>query len=314
MRMVLPLGILTAAFAVSQFRLPPPGGEPPKEPKKVEQPAEPPRLENTGKPMVVAYRCTEEDVTWAGLACSEEEPCRFYLELASVEAVGNKIFLAGNIHSNTTTLYSILLGSEDEGKSWREPFERMRGAGLDHIQFVDFENGWVGGQVLQPLPQDPFLLITGDGGKNWRNRPIFSEGRTGSILQFWFSSRSNGNLIVDRAESGDAGRYELYESPNGGDTWMVREITDRLPKLTRGKAANADWRIRADAPTKSFRIERRAGERWSSVAAFAVPIGVCSMPEHAQPAIAPEPPPATEEPPAPAPAVKPPPSLRKPQR
>lgn len=315
MRLVLPLGLGLACLLVAQLRLPPPGGNPQVEaPKPEEKPAEKLALQNTGKPMVVEYHCTEEDLGWAGLACTENDPCRFFLEISSIEAIGTKIFLAGNIHSPTSTLYSILLASEDAGKTWTEPFERIRGAGLDHIQFVDFENGWISGQVLQPLPQDPFLLISSDGGKTWRRRPVFGESRNGSILQFWFSSRSNGSLIVDRSDSGDSGRYELFESPNGGETWMVRQVTDRLPKLRGVTASNPDWRIRADAATKAFRIERRAGERWTSLASFLVLIGTCTTPE--RPAVAPPPEPAlpqTEEAPAPVPEVKAPPSLRRPR-
>jgi photosystem II stability/assembly factor-like uncharacterized protein len=44
-------------------------------------------------------------------------------------------------------------------------------AGLDRIQFIDFENGWVSGEVQHPLPRDPFLLATTDGGKTWQRAP-----------------------------------------------------------------------------------------------------------------------------------------------
>src|SRR5690349_16043184 len=51
----------------------------------------PPRpvLENNGKPMLVPFRCTDEDIHRAGLSCSEEEPCATFLELSAVAAVGN---------------------------------------------------------------------------------------------------------------------------------------------------------------------------------------------------------------------------------
>ena len=39
----------------------------------------PPVLENSGKPMLLPFRCTEDDVQWAGLSCSEDEPCPVYL-------------------------------------------------------------------------------------------------------------------------------------------------------------------------------------------------------------------------------------------
>src|SRR5205085_1162453 len=134
-------------------------------------PKGPGKLTNTGAPLRVPFQCTNEDMEWAGMSCSTEEPCPVYLELAAVESVGNRIFLAGNIHSNAVTMYSLVLATDDAGKTWREPYERLRGTELDHVQFIDFENGWISGQVLVPIAQDPFLLITSDSGKTWRKRP-----------------------------------------------------------------------------------------------------------------------------------------------
>ena len=229
--------------------------------------------------MRVEYRCTADDILWSGMSCSEEDPCPIYLELNAVESVGNRIFVAGNIHGDVMTLYSIFLSSDDAGKTWREVFPRLRGCGLDHIQFVDFESGWVSGQSLFPLPQDPFLLLTDDGGKTWRNRPVFGESRTGSIQQFWFSSRQNGKLVIDRGQSGESSRYELYESPNGGETWMIRETSDRPIQIKGIRTAGSGWRIRADGPSQSFLIERQQADRWNPIASFSVPIGVCKPPE-----------------------------------
>lgn len=265
-----------------------------------------PVIQNTGRPMQVEYKCTADDVLWAGMSCSQEEPCPIYLELSAVEVVGNRIFLAGNIHSDSVTLYSILLSSEDAGRTWQEAFPRLRGSGLDHIQFVDFETGWVSGQLLFPLPQDPFLLLTGDGGKTWRNRPVFGEERAGSIQQFWFGSRQSGSLIIDRGQSGESSRYELYESPNGGETWLIRQTSDRPIALKGTRAAASGWRIRADAPSKSFSIERQLADRWNAIASFAVPIGFCKPPE---PAPEPQPAPESDSPARPSPA----PSLQRPR-
>src|SRR5436853_96868 len=139
----------------------------------------PPVLENQGKPMLAPFQCSEEDIRSAGLTCSEEDPCQVYLELAAAVSTGPRIFAAGNIHTESATLYSILLGSEDSGHTWRELHQRIRGAGLDHIQFTDAETGFVTGLSLSPLPQDPFLLITHDGGKTWRQSMVFSESRIG---------------------------------------------------------------------------------------------------------------------------------------
>ena len=225
--------------------------------------------------MLVGFQCSEEDIRSSGLACSEDDPCPVYLELAVTASAGPRIFAAGNIHAEAATLYSVLLGSEDSGHTWREVHERIRGAGLDHIQFIDAENGLVAGLSLAPLPQDPFLLITHDGGKSWRPIAIFSEPRIGSILQVYFDGPKTGSLIVDRGLGSDGDRYELYESQDGGDSWGIRQTSVKPLRLKSSPVANPDWRIRADAATKSFHIEHRSGQRWTSEAGFIVKLGVC---------------------------------------
>ncbi len=264
--------------------------------------------------MRVPFQCTDDDMQWAGMSCTEEEPCPVYLEISAVEPVGNRIVALANIHNESITLYSAVLASEDAGATWHEPHERMRGVGLDHIQFIDFQNGWISGQTLVPVSHDPFLLITNDGGVSWRLRPVFSEGAGGAIQQLWFESAKIGTLVIDRMESADSSRYELYETPNSGETWMIRRTSDRPITIKRPApdAATSGWRIRADARSKSFAIEKRQGERWNTVASFSVEIGSCKPPPHT----APEPPPPepAEATPSAAPAVRParPPSLKRP--
>jgi hypothetical protein len=270
------------------------------------------KLTNTGSPLRVPFQCSNEDMDWAGMRCTEDEPCPVYLEIAAVESVGNRIFLAGNIHSNSVTLYSLLLASDDGGRTWTETYDRIRGVAFDRIQFIDFETGWVAGQVLVPVAQDPFLLITSDSGKTWRRRAIFGENRAGTISQFWFSSRTNGLLLIDRAQSGDDSRYELYESMTGGESWMLREVNDKPIALKHVFIPNTDWRIHADAASKSFRIEKRQGDKWTVLGSFLVSIAACKP---VQPAETQSPTPDKTAPPAetvPTPASRrTPPTLKK---
>ena len=158
MRRIGLLTLLWRALWLPRWSQDPPSTIPP-------APIEPPLLRNTGKPIVVPFHCTDEDMHSAGLDCSEQDPCPVYLELAEVESTGIRLFATGNIHTSTATLYSILLGSDDNGVTWREAFERIRGAGLDHLQFAGADTGWSSGISLAPLPRDPFLLQTTDGGK-----------------------------------------------------------------------------------------------------------------------------------------------------
>jgi photosystem II stability/assembly factor-like uncharacterized protein len=222
--------------------------------------------------------CTDEDIQTAGLTCTEDDPCPVYLELTAVETVGTRIFLAGNLHSPAVTLASTLLASDDAGHTWREAHERIRAAGLDRIQFLDAETGWAAGEVLSPLPQDPFLLITSDGGKTWHHRAIFdetAENHLGAIQQFVFTAKDSGGLIVDRGQGSDSDRYELYESPDAGESWTIKETSPKPLRLKRAPTPSTDWRLRVDAPSQAFQIERRQAERWGAIASFLVKLGTC---------------------------------------
>src|SRR5260370_30100253 len=270
------------------------------EPSKVEpvktEPDPAPVLRNAGKPMRLPFQCTDEDMQWAGMSCSEEQPCPIYLDISALETIGNRIVAVGNIHTESLTVYSVLLTSEDGGETWREPYERLRGTGLDHISLIDFQNGWISGETVVPVSQDPFLLITCDGGKSWRLRPIFGDGSGGAIKEFWFRSAMDGTMVIDRMASADSSRYELYESPNGGDTWMIRRTSDKPITIRRtdSEAGALGWRIRTDARSKSFDIERRVGERWGTPASFLAKYGSCNP---APPGFAP--PPGNAAPPPP---------------
>jgi hypothetical protein len=231
-------------------------------------------LENSGKPMRVVYECTAADTQAAGLGCSEEDPCPVYLELSNIEAVGGKIFITGNIHTPMATLYSILLASEDGGNTWSEPHPRMHASGLDQIQFLDFQNGWISGANLQGAPRDPFLLITNDGGKTWRDRPVFEETRVAAIERFLFDTPANGTLLIDARL--DNGKRELYETRNAGDSWAIQPAAaDPMRVSNKRQVSGPGWRVRTDAATHSYVIEKSENNRWQKVASFLVNIASC---------------------------------------
>ncbi len=203
-----------------------------------------------------------------------------YLEITSVDGLGARLVATGNVHSSSVTLHSILLVSDDAGHTWREAYERIRGGTLDRIQILDADNAWVSGQVMSPLPQEPFILVTSDGGKSWRRRPILSdtaENRVGSIQQYFFTSKDSGSLILDRGQGTDGDRYELYESQDGGDSWTIKETNRKQIQLKRPPPASTNWRVRADAPSQSFQLEHRRGDRWTSTVGFLVKLGVCKL-------------------------------------
>jgi hypothetical protein len=233
-----------------------------------------------GKPLRVPVTCTEEDIQSLGMSCSAEAPCAVYLELSALEVAAGRMVLAGNLHTDSTTISSIVLTSEDGGKSWTESHPRIRQAALDQMQFADLATGWISGQVVGALPRDPFFLVTGDGGKTWRQRPVFGDPHLGSIEKFHFTSATEGRVLVDRAQSGEGGRYALLESKTGGDSWGILQITTQPPTSLRfDRPASAAWRVQASEASKSYQVEKREGQRWVAVASFQVQTGACAPAE-----------------------------------
>lgn len=233
--------------------------------------------------------CADEEIRDFGLVCDEDEPCPVLLEIAGVESVGGRIFAVGNLHTEQATLWSLLLVSEDGGKSWSEPYPRQRGIALDILQFVDFGHGWVSGHQAGALARDPFLLRTTDGGKTWRRASLFRDSTVAFIEQFWFDDKDQGTLILQRRGS-PTGRYHRMETRDGGATWMLREAGDEPIEGKRARSAaspDAGWRVRADNRRNTLRIERREAGQWRPAALFPLVVGQCK----------PRPPEAAEEPP-----------------
>jgi hypothetical protein len=245
-------------------------------------------------PTRVPVECGQDDLRALQLTCPAAHPCPVYLELNGIESAGSHIYITGNLHADDATLFSILFASDDSGATWREPHERIRGAGLDLVQFIDFETGWASGESLGAIPRDPFLLVTRDGGKTWSNRPVFAESRAGTIDFFHFNSKTQGKLWIGRPLSGEPGsRYEAYETQDGGESWVLLTAGDKpFPQSSRPAPAG-DYRLRTDRATGAYRVERRAPAGWETVASFPVKAGECREPDL--------PPPTEQEVPPPGP-------------
>jgi hypothetical protein len=236
-------------------------------------------LVNSGDPMKVGFVCENEDLAAAGMTCSDDSPCPVYLELSSVSAAGKKLSLAGNLHGPASTLYSVLMASDDDGATWKEPAGRIPGAALDQVQLFDATHGWAAGETQVPLARDPFFLITSDGGASWRQQALAEDadaGGVGAVQRFWFDSTDHGEVIVDAGRTASGGRYALYESRTGGASWTIVSKTLQMPRLRRAASVeNVDYRLGSDSKTHAYVVEKREGERWTKLASFLVQVASC---------------------------------------
>ncbi len=243
----------------------------------VPAPETPPVFSSVTGPILLPNLCADVDMPALGLTCSEADPCPTYLEFSSVESVGTVLLLAGNIHTTASTLHSVLLISEDGGASWRPAHAPLKASSLESMQFIDFSTGWLVGQTSIGLPRDPFIMLTTDAGRTWRKIDIFAETRVGVIEDFAFQTAKRGWLLVDNRGSGDAGKYEFYETQTGGTSWELREISSRIPKSAQpGQRSPANTsRVRVDEKKGLLRIEIRNGNAWKEVSTFKLRLEDC---------------------------------------
>ena len=228
--------------------------------------ADAPPLENTGKPLAVPFQCNAQQLDDAGLTCTGDEPCHIYLELTGIDSAGERLFLIGDLHTRVTTLSSIVLQTTDAGHTWTEPVERTPLTSLEGIQFIDFSRGWIAGESVQPLPRDPFLLITDDGGRSWQKRAIFEDEHAGAIEAFHFDSREKGSLVIDTGLSKN--RHELYETVNGGDAWALAHKSSTAIVL---HGQRSSWSYRTDPRSGTYEIQKQG----AGIAAFLIEVAEC---------------------------------------
>lgn len=223
-------------------------------------------------PVHVDYACTPEDIDSFGLSCSEDQPCPVFFEVSAVDSFGSHLFVAGDIHTSTTTLYGVVLSTDDAGATWSEAIARPRSTEFEEFQVIG-NRAWLSGQRVEPLPKDPFFLITTDDGKTWRQKPLFEETRFGSIAQFWFSSPENGELIFDDSV-GKATNQELYGTTSGGENWEVKQKSTKALRLAAARA-NSSWKISAPPASTAYLIEHVVNGQKQTVARFLIHIGDC---------------------------------------
>jgi photosystem II stability/assembly factor-like uncharacterized protein len=129
----------------------------------------------------------------------------------------------------------------------------MRGSALDQLQFLDAQHAWAAGETQYPLSRDPFFLVTTDGGRFWRQKPVVDDGGPGAIQSFRFDSPQHGELVVETGKE-----YAQFESQTGGESWTMRAKVKTLPKI-RGVAAEAAVRVKITGDGTAWAA---SGSRW----------------------------------------------------
>lgn len=268
MRLRLGLFVLLVSLGMSATTLP---GQAEAEPEVA-------RLTFKGEPLVLPLECWEEALLRAGLVCNDVTPCSLVMELVAIGALGDTVFVMGNVHADAGTVSSVILSSDDGGQTWTEPLGRIPGGSLEVFRTVDAKHGWIGGQQWEADSSPvPFLLSTRNGGKRWTDRYLWEEDdRNGMVLEFDFENPRHGFLIIERTNT-DVDPYELYETMTGGSSWNIREVTNEEPTIPFDPVqADDKWRLRSEASSGAYWMEKKEGNDWKPVASFAPKVGTCN--------------------------------------
>jgi hypothetical protein len=226
------------------------------------------------QPAQIKFDCTPQDIDAFGLNCTDDRPCPVFAELTAAAIAGKKMFVAGNLHTSNTTLYSLLLASDDDGLTWTEPTPRQSNAAFEQLLFIDANTGWASGEAIDPLPRNQFVMLTTDAGKTWKQRFLFEdEPKFGAVTQLSFSSPNSGELVLD-ASQGRTVKQELYGTETGGESWEIRQ-TSNTPLKLKSPPREPALRIRSDAKTNTHVLERNEGGKWTQAASFPVRVAEC---------------------------------------
>lgn len=233
-----------------------------------------------GEPLKLPLDCSPQTFYESRAVCSERTPCDVYAEMVGIAAAGKHLVIYGNYHTASDTIATLLLTSDDDGKSWREPVERIGAAAFEFIQFVDADHGWVVGSQSQiDGSERPVILVTENGGAYWEKRPLWDADseRTGIVEKFYFEDASHGFLVVDREGSADD-PYELYESRNGGKSWGFRQTSAEPISLRqpRPMPEQENWRLADGSSDDGYAVQRKVNGEWSTVAEFNADLGTCT--------------------------------------
>ena len=235
-----------------------------------------------GPNIALTTSCEVERLEYAGIRCSAEQPCQFFLELVAVASENDWVVLAGEVHTADATYESIVLSSSDGGDTWTESAERIVAGGIGAVSIVDGEHAFVAGQQGDTATGEfPVLLSTDDTAAGWDLWKVAPGGNParGLVVEFRADSPRHGYLILESlASTGDP--FQLLETYNAGRSWSMRQISAEQPRIPgpRRTLAIADWRLRPDSGAGQYVLAHSSStdpSGWAEKARFNYSLGTC---------------------------------------
>jgi hypothetical protein len=190
------------------------------------------------------------------------------LQLKTAGQVGGRIFAGGSFHSKDRVISSVLLATDDGGRSWIEAAPRYRETELGAAQVSDLRVWIAAHRQTGDGPLDPFFLFTFDSGLHWRRIPLRPYSEAGRITSFHFREDGNGFALV-REPGPVRSVAKRFVTADGANSWVLTEAEE--PSIP-GTQPN---RIRIQESADEFRIQVRDEKTWTTVSRISWSAGVC---------------------------------------
>ena len=148
-------------------------------------------------------------LAFGSLCMAEEKSAWSRVESPVTDPLHNGYFLDAEHGWIISYGTGLVLRTENGGDTWMIA-SRLDSIFYECVQFVSKEKGWICGEKGS-------LLQTEDGGVTWRNIKLFPE--TYAFYGLYLSEQGRGFLAGIDISSRKA---VLYESSDGGETWIER--------------------------------------------------------------------------------------------
>jgi hypothetical protein len=201
------------------------------------------------------------------------------LKLTGVYAIDkDAAFLFGALKPSEDGIdLSVILRSEDGGRSWLQVLSANLGQSIYHVAFVDHGVGWaIAMNDVEDLSAYD-LYRSFDYGKTWSEPIEFGEWN----FRPWgikFTDKNNGQITFDKFTSSPSDRFGIISTTDGGVTWnetlsvfLFPDDPERLDELKKQYVAPPggdfgsywkDWDSDWNTEINIYRAKGQDGSEW----------------------------------------------------